>query len=623
MAIRRDHAPRFTGVALLLLLAIGCGSSAPSPSTSGASTTAGASSSGSGAGSSTGTGSSSGTATGSGSGTGGTTGASPLHCPDGGLPGLSLLGDENDALAESCVIYGDLILGGSAALSVSGDLALTVIGNIGLSGTASLSIDGGVLGIGNLTAFEWGIGAADDSTFALTNSQLITNPSGLDNLTSTINASGRAKLIFDNATLDSTRNWLLANLSESSTLSDVSSTTPNEIYLGDQCTVSIAGPGTSEGLWLRLTSGSSGTLLLPNISTDFTWAAGSATGLDIGWNLTVTDAQPGVGIESHAGSNWTIVGADAGVKDTTIGLYLDPASPPSGPIALNQLPLGIVGAAAPYALSFPWSAQPQLTLQNVNLGPIAWQIYVGSVVDGGPVPVDVTISDSPVNEAVVTAGEMDLVDCNLQLAVLGAVAPGAVVHAEGDDNWSQTIQAENGGSILLDGSSIHGALFQASGGGQIDVTSTSLFAPDGNTPTCDFAACYAHMLTDDGRPTCSPFTNSMQLSTFDAADSSSTIDVMGPANQACLALTAGSYTPAILIDQGLNPAIATGQTGTASCTDSATDAGYATTFSAYPVQFYQDTATGNRLTPDAGYSCLVTVGDAGNTFQMTAPSCEF
>ena len=91
--------------------------------------------------------------------------------------------------------------------------------------------------------------------------------------------------------------------------------------------------------------------------------------------FTVTNARPSIEIKSHAGSNWTITGANIGQKEATISLNLDPATAPTTLVTLSQLPLGIVGAGTPYSFTFPWSSQPQLTLNNVNLGPLAWQLH--------------------------------------------------------------------------------------------------------------------------------------------------------------------------------------------------------------------------------------------------------
>jgi hypothetical protein len=607
-------------------LCVGCGTSSALLSSTSSSGTTGTTTASSGTGTSGTTGFSTGGASGSSTGTstGSTTGGfTALHCPDGGFAGLSLTHGEQDDLVESCVVVGDLAIGGSSALNVGPNIVLTVEGNVVLSGTAIFSIDGGVLGLANQEDFERNIIAVDDATFAITAGIIVTNPLGTDNLTSVYSAAGHAQMLLDNAFLSFEHNWLLADLFENASLTSSNSNVPNEIYLGDQSTVAISGPASRHGLWLRLTSGTSGTLQLPNVSTAFTWSAGSATGLDVGWNLTVNDAQPGIDIESHAGSSWTVVGADAGVKDATIGLFLDPPVSPSAAVTLSELPIGIAGADAPFAMSFPWSSTPQLTLQNVNLGPLAWQIYVGSLLDGGPVPVNVQISDSAVNEVGVTAGHVDLLDCNLQLAVLAALNSGAVIHAQGDDIWCQSLLARNGGAILVDGSNIHGSLFEASTGGQIEVMNNCVFWADGNTPSCDLVASFVHMVQNDGRPLCSPFSNPMQLSTFHVVDQSSAIDIMGPANQACLAVDAGSYTPAIQIEQDQNPVIASGATGTISCTNTTTSVTTTSSFSGYPFQLHRDSATGGLILADAGYDCTVTAGAMTTQFAITAPSCVY
>ena len=120
----------------------------------------------------------------------------------------------------------------------------------------------------------------------------------------------------------------------------------------------------------------------------------------------MTNAKRGLAINSHANSNWTIIGANTGQKEVTISLDLDPPTAPTSLVTLNQLPLGIVGAGTPFSLTFPWSSQPQLTLNNVNLGPLAWQIYIGS----GPGPVNARISNSAINEIGVIAGNLNVIN---------------------------------------------------------------------------------------------------------------------------------------------------------------------------------------------------------------------
>ncbi len=207
---------------------------------------------------------------------------------------------------------------------------------------------------------------------------------------------------------------------------------------------------------LGLASGTSGTLTLPNTSTNYTWSAGSSTGLNVGWNVTVTNAQPGLSIESHADSNWTIAGANISQKELIVSLDLDPATSPTGLVTLNQLPLGIVGASTPFSFTFPWSSQPQLTLNNVNLGPLAWQIYIGS----GAVPVNAQISNSAINEIGVVAGNVNVTNSTLQLGESDAFGPLSVMNIQGSDIWNHTVQAANGGQSLFKIAQSTGTSFQ-------------------------------------------------------------------------------------------------------------------------------------------------------------------
>ncbi len=285
-------------------------------------------------------------------------------------------------LQESCTINGNLVIGGTGTnaslLNIGQSIVLTVVGNINLSGSGALSVNGGTLALANQYNLQWNINATDNSNISMLNGIVTTNTLGTRNLTSALYANGNTNIQVINSNLDRTNNWLLAKMGGSSSFSGTNSTVPTEIYLNGRNSISVTGNQSQHGLHLGLGSGTSGTLTLPNTTTNYTWSAGSSTGLQVGWNVTVTNAQPGLSIESHANSNWTIIGANVSTKELSVSVNLDPATSPTGTVTLNQLPLGIVGAGTPFSLTFPWSSQPQLTLNNVNLGPLAWQIYIGS-----------------------------------------------------------------------------------------------------------------------------------------------------------------------------------------------------------------------------------------------------
>ena len=256
-----------------------------------------------------------------------------LHCPDGGFSGLTLTDGTMNDLKESCTINGNLVIGGTgiaaSQLNIGQSIVLTIVGDVILSGSGTLSVNGGTLALANQFNLQWSINAADDANISMLNGHVTTNPLATNQLTSIIKASDRAHLQVLNSTLSSDHNALLAVLGDSSSLTSSNSTVPTEIYLNGANLVHISGHQTKQGVHLNFPSGTSGSLTLPNTSTFYTWSVGSSTGLQVGWNLVVTDANPGLGIESHANSNWTITGANSGQKEVTISLHLDPPTAPT------------------------------------------------------------------------------------------------------------------------------------------------------------------------------------------------------------------------------------------------------------------------------------------------------
>ena len=445
-----------------------------------------------------------------------TTPLTALHCPSGGFSGLTITDGSMNDLKESCTVNGTLVIGGigtnASLLNIGQSIVLTVAGNINLSGSGVLSVNGGTLALANQSNLQWNISATDNANISMVNATVNTNALGTRNLTSALYANGGANVQVSSSTTNSKNNWLLAKLAGSSSLTSANSTVPNEIYLNGQNSVSITGHQTLQGVHLGFASGSSGTLTLPNTSTYYTWSAGSSTGLQVGWNLTVTDAQPGLSIESHAGSNWTIVGANVLKKEVGISLNLDPATAPTSLVTLSQLPLGIVGAGTPYSLTFPWSSQPQLTLNNVNLGPLAWQIYVGS----GPAPVNAQISNSAINEIGVIAGNLTVTNSTLQLAELDPVGPKSVMNIQGSYIWNHIVQASSGGQVTIQNSTIHGNLFSANGcnsGICSAITLTSVTeAKNGTQSTC--SGDITNIIQPNGTPLCDPLNPLQGTSTF-------------------------------------------------------------------------------------------------------------
>jgi hypothetical protein len=519
----------------------------------------------------------------------------------------------------------DLVLSGSATQLTVLNGTLEVQGNLTLSGSSAFTVRQGTLQIDNVTSFTRNISAADSASFILDHATLVTNATGVNNVGSVYVGSGSSSAQFHFANLDLTTSWLLASMTDSASLYAGNSNVPAEIYLGDSSQVQIqddqvaSDPRATNGLWLRFEDGATATVVLPDVSGPFSWQAGrgQAGYTNVSWYLEVDTATPGIGIEPHAGSAVTVDGRAATQKEVGFGIYVDPAagSPIANalagtPYALTDPPLGLV---ADFSLpTLPGASASQLTLHDVNLGALAWQVYVGG--GTGSPPVTVNLGTGAFNEVVAFAGgQVNLSATTTQLAVLQAEGPGSVVNATGADLWSQTIQADSQGQVNLIGSVVHGGSLVASAGGTLQLDDTTALWADGVTtaPDCAFGDDYAWMLAHAGRPICNPFARPTQLSSRTVVGAGSTL-MPSQIHPAC-PWVGDSYAPALLFEVG--PPVTAAAPGSLSCvpTSGTTATG---SISAYPFLL-------NGLQPLMAYACTLTVDAGDETYSATTSDCAY
>ncbi len=540
--------------------------------------------------------------------------AGTLACPAGAfVGGLIVTPGQNLVLATSCDVNGDLVIGtaggASATLAVRGAI-LTVHGNITLDGAGNLTVSGAgsALRLDNQSNFQRSINAHGTSSVTLDGCSLVTNLTGANNFTSVYNAYDSTVFTATNVTIDTDRSWLLGNLRNSSTVTSTNSSAPVEIYANDQSTVNSNGASDQHGIWLVFASGSSGSITLPNPTMPVTWSAGRNSGQSVGWQVNINGAKEGLDIESHAGSSWQIHGSGAGVKDATIGLFIDPPTTPSQPMILNALPLNVVGTeSAPFTLTPPDATSPQLSLYGVDLGPLGWQIYVGG---GGAPSVKATISGSTINEVGVFAGgQVEFSNNVAQLAVLEAMGANASLHLTESDLWSQDIIGAQGGTIKVDTSKVHGSLLEADKGGVLQITDAlTTFYANGKSSACVMDdAFYQYLVDHGGLPMCNPYTNPGQLS--QRLNAGGTLAISG-GHPACFA-SGGAYVPGFVFDAGPNTANPAG--GSVHCTGGQNP--LSATFTKYPVNL-PDAAPGDVDT------CIVTTSGGMDSYTMTAPTCQ-
>ncbi len=137
-----------------------------------------------------------------------------------------------------------------------------------------------------------------------------------------------------------------------------------------------------------------------------------------------------------------------------------------------------------------------LSLNNVNLNPLSWQVYV-SQSNGYPV----TVSNSKINEiAAYTNGLVNISNSTLQLATTGAVGPGSQMNITGSQIWSSAILAENGGHTSITTSQIHGSYISATGSGsRISMSSATDYRNGSSSASCP------NPVGPNGTPVCNPF----------------------------------------------------------------------------------------------------------------------
>jgi hypothetical protein len=413
----------------------------------------------------------------------------PSGCPFAG--GLTVAADRT--FTTSCVVNGNLIVAGGAHLLIdySGASSATfvVTGNVLTQDSATLEVrgpgaaSGAAFIVTNQYNDQLTITCVGRSTFELEGIALQTRAPGSapdGSRSMHLIAQDEAVVVVSQAQLDPETSWLLADFHDQSQLQATNTVfVPTEIYGHDSSQVVISGSGTQTGVWFE--SPPSGTVNLPVQGAPYTWQMGKSAGFAVGWQLTITDAQVGLGLSSLPGSQLTINGH--GVPATgefKVGYMLA-----GGQDTLRDLAVGLQNGVI---------GNGRITFNNVNLGPVAWQIYVGT-------GENLFIDSSVVNEIGFSGQAAVTVDHSiLQFGVLGALAPGSILTVSNSDIWNQLIEADNTGAIQINNSRVVGSLLDAQApASTIQITGGS-FAdnPSGCTPA---------MMVDltTGQPLCNPY----------------------------------------------------------------------------------------------------------------------
>lgn len=365
----------------------------------------------------------------------------------------------NTLITGSCVINGNLTILNGATLNVdlSGSPTDTFVlrGNILLQGNAILWVHGDSASTGsqfivsNTYSNQRSITTLDSSKIQLEYIEFRTQEGNLSNAGSfymNYYAEGNSILYVNKCLLNPQTAWLLCNLKNKSTLIGYNSNkVPTETYLQDTAQLSLHGAATNMGVWLSFES-ETGTLNLPsNQTVPYSWKIGRGNGgLSTLWYLEIDTANPGLGVQIFPTSKITINGA--GSPDTgelKVALMFS-----NNNDTVKNLKVGLQNT------TITNGPTGSITLNNVNLGPIAWQVY--ALIDE-----HLFIKNSTVNEIGIAGPSQITVDSSLlQLALLAAVGQGgSSMTINNCDIWNQAITAANNSTMILNNCSVTGSWF--------------------------------------------------------------------------------------------------------------------------------------------------------------------
>ena len=406
----------------------------------------------------------------------------------------------NTVVTGGCIITGDLIIltGGTLNVDLTGAAADTFVvrGNILLTGNALLWVHatpgstGDQFVLSSTYNGQRNITTKNNSRVQLENIEFRAQEGDLSLASSfdvNYDAFDQSTLYVNKSWLNTKASWILCNLHNTSSLIGYQpNQVPTETYLQDSAQVALHGPGTNAGLWLNFEN-VNGTFNLPaSQAQPFTWKIGRGLGgLNTQWSLELDTAQVGFGVQVFPSTKVTINGSGLPatgefkvalmfsnntdtVKNLTVGLQnTTVANGPNGWVKLN----------------------------NVNLGPIAWQLYA-------LLNEKLYIKNSTVNEIGI-AGPSNLVidSCILQFGALDAVGiGGSTMTINNSDIYNQSISAANNSTLTLNNCSVTGSAFSTT-------DATSFINVNGGCFFQNPAGCSEASMVNitTGQPNCNPF----------------------------------------------------------------------------------------------------------------------
>jgi hypothetical protein len=399
----------------------------------------------------------------------------------------------------SCTITGDLTIlaGGALNVDLTGATDTFVVqGNIVLRGDAAMWIHGtsGSKGakfiISNSFNGQRSITLNDSSRLKLEYLEVRTQEGDLAHAASVYmnwDLRDHSILYVDGCRLTTETAWVLCGLNGHSTFIGYEpKNVPTEIYVQDTVQLALHGPNTETGLWLTLQSISDTLTLPPDQSRPYSWSIGRGVGgLHTQWYLELDTAKAGLGVQILPTARVTINGSGSPTrKELTVALLFS-----NSVDTVRNLTVGLQNRFVANGRT------GGVTLHNVNLGPIAWQLYA-------MIHDTLHITNSVVNEIGIVGPSVVTVDsCLLQLAVLASIGvQGSAMTIANSEIWNQYITASNNSTIQLNNCSVTGSVFQTTDAqSRITVNGGCFFA---NPAGCTQGSCLDFAT---GKPRCNPF----------------------------------------------------------------------------------------------------------------------
>ncbi len=406
----------------------------------------------------------------------------------------------NVTITGSCTITGDLTIpdGDTLNVDLTGNSADTFVvrGNILLEGNGVLwvhstpgSTNDQFIVSNNFNSHRT-ITTRDSSKIQLEHIEFRTREGSLVGASSrymSYDAEDNSIFYVNKCRLEGETGWLLFNLKNKASLIGYNPVgIPTEAYLQDSAQVSLHGAGTNIGLWVTFESITDTLNLPPNMTQPFSWNIGrGAGGLSTGWYLEIDTAVVGVGVQIFPSANITINGTGApATGELKVALMFANSTD-----TLKNLHTGLQNTTVTNG------PNGSVTLNNVNLGPIAWQIYA-------LMNENLYIKNCIINEMGIAGPSQVTADSSLfQLAVLASVGiGGSTMTINNSEIWSQAITAGNNSSIVLNNCKVIGSTFSTTDSqSDITVNGGCFFE---NTSGCN----YSNMIDiASGQPNCNPF----------------------------------------------------------------------------------------------------------------------